>query len=177
MAGCVNPHVVFTGTKYSVRQQRGRFGIGAKMVRCRADYTVLQQLLTLFCTARSFATAQALICAKVTADEPLEVRSAQPGSSFITHCRLDIDVVKNLPNILKLDKMPQSSAPWQGTEVSVLIEGEWNTGRGVRRLDAGFPVWSPSLTYPGSDPCRRGVAGKRRPLHSAPGIDHAVRTL
>lgn len=39
-AGWVRPHAVFTGTKYSVRQQRGRFGIGAKMVRCRADLAV-----------------------------------------------------------------------------------------------------------------------------------------
>ena len=59
------------------------------------------------------------------------MRSALPGGPFITHCRLDIDVVKNQPNILKLEKLPQSSPPTQGTEVSVMIEGEWNSGRGV----------------------------------------------
>lgn len=71
------------------------------------------------------------------------MRSAQPGGSFITHCRLDIDVVKNQPNILKLEKVQQTSPPWHGTEVSVLIEGEWNTGRGVRGPSTGWPARLP----------------------------------
>ena len=140
---------VFTGTKYSVRQQRGRFGIGAKM---------------------------ALICAKVTADEALDVTTSQPGSNFISKCRLDIDVVKNQPNVLVLEKRPQTSPPFQGTIVSVVIEGEWNRGRGVRaRQIAGL-----QRRRACADPMRTAAfpdAGQHCALHSAPGADHAVRAL
>ena len=141
---------VFTGTKYSVRQQRGRFGIGAKM---------------------------ALICAKVTADEALDVTTSQPGSNFISKCRLDIDVVKNQPNVLVLEKRPQTSPPFQGTIVSVVIEGEWNRGRGVRgrqatglqrrRIACADPLCRAAFPHP----------GQHCALHSALGADHAVRAL
>jgi DNA topoisomerase VI subunit B len=74
----------------------------------------------------------------VTADEPLHVTTAQAGSSTITDCLLDMNVAKNEPIVLRLAKRPQPPMPWQGTTVTVLLEGEWNRGRGVRTSNPHF---------------------------------------
>ena len=58
---------VLSGTKYGVKQTRGKFGLGAKM---------------------------ALIWSKMSTGLPIEVWSAPRGQSFISHYRLDIDIHK-----------------------------------------------------------------------------------
>ena len=58
---------VLSGTKYGVKQTRGKFGLGAKM---------------------------ALIWAKLTVGLPFEIFSARQNSSDIAHYELDIDIVK-----------------------------------------------------------------------------------
>ena len=56
---------VLSGTKYGVKQTRGKFGLGAKM---------------------------ALIWSKMSTGLPIEVWSARKGQSFISHYKLDIDI-------------------------------------------------------------------------------------
>lgn len=96
---------VLSGSKYQLKQARGRFGLGAKM---------------------------ALIWSKMTTARPLQIHSAQRGQKFISVTRLDIDIHKNEPKILQHEKKPNDGrldrrfpAQWHGTEISVDIEGQW----------------------------------------------------
>jgi len=92
---------VLSGTKYGVRQTRGKFGLGSKM---------------------------ALIWSKQTTGLPIRIRSALPNQSFISEYALDIDIEKNEPNIHKEAKLPNDDK-WHGAELSVTIEGNWTTYR------------------------------------------------
>ena len=56
---------VLSGTKYGVQQTRGKFGLGAKM---------------------------ALIWSKMSTGLPIEIWSARPKQSYISHYHLDIDI-------------------------------------------------------------------------------------
>eukprot|EP00729_Bicosta_minor_P016640 gene16640-35594_t len=103
---------VLSGTKYGVKQARGRFGLGAKM---------------------------ALIWSKMTTAGELQIFTAQPKRAKVTECRLDIDLHKNEPKILKhvqhandgtLESEHAGKFPpgWHGAEVSVMFEGNWLGG-------------------------------------------------
>lgn len=92
---------VLSGTKYGVRQTRGKFGLGSKM---------------------------ALIWSKQTTGLPIRIRSAQPNQSFVSEYALDIDIEKNEPNVHKEEKHPNTEH-WHGAELSVTIEGNWTTYR------------------------------------------------
>lgn len=56
---------VLSGTKYGVKQTRGKFGLGAKM---------------------------ALIWSKMSTGLPIEIWSGRKKQSFISHYKLDIDI-------------------------------------------------------------------------------------
>ena len=90
---------VLSGTKYGVRQARGKFGLGAKM---------------------------ALIWAKQTTGQPITVRSAKPGQSFVSAYTLDLDLRTNAPHI-HAEAKEANPERWHGSEVSVLIRGAWST--------------------------------------------------
>ena len=122
---------VLSGTKYGVRQTRGKFGLGAKM---------------------------ALIWSKMTTGLPFEIRAATEGSAFVSRYVLDIDIHRNEPTVHRVSKDPQAQAqaaaqaaaaggaaaasaaaaagasastkgPWRGAELSVTIEGNWTKYR------------------------------------------------
>ena len=61
---------VLSGTKYGVKQTRGKFGLGAKM---------------------------ALIWSKMSTGLPVEILSAPQGQSFVSYYKLDIDIHKCVP--------------------------------------------------------------------------------
>lgn len=60
---------VLSGTKYGVKQTRGKFGLGAKM---------------------------ALIWSKMSTGLPIEIWSAMREQSFVSHYKLDIDIHRYL---------------------------------------------------------------------------------
>lgn len=91
---------VLAGTKYCVRQSRGKFGLGSKM---------------------------ALIWSKMSTGLPVQVTTAKKGSK-ITECILDIDIAKNIPNVIKHVQIPNPQK-WHGSKVSVTIAGNWTTYR------------------------------------------------
>jgi DNA topoisomerase-6 subunit B len=128
--GCGMPHDkipdmlgrVLSGSKYGVRQTRGKFGLGAKM---------------------------ALIWSKKSTSLPIEVTSAFTGtsgpdpSSFISSalsvpplrppstvsfCKLDIDIYKNEPHVLQHEHRDNLER-MIGTEISVAISGTWSAYR------------------------------------------------
>jgi DNA topoisomerase-6 subunit B len=92
---------VLSGTKYGVRQTRGKFGLGSKM---------------------------ALIWSKQTTGLPIEILSAQPKQKFCSRYVLDIDIERNEPNVHSVDKTPNDEE-WHGAELSVIIEGNWTAYR------------------------------------------------
>jgi DNA topoisomerase VI subunit B len=97
---------VLSGSKYGVRQTRGKFGLGAKM---------------------------ALIWAKKSSGQPIRITSAHrpeggPPPSHYSSSVLDIDIYKNAPKIIHHDLILNApDAPIVGTTVQVLIAGNWAT--------------------------------------------------
>ena len=120
---------VLSGTKYGVQQSRGRFGLGAKM---------------------------ALIWSKMSTAGELVIYTATPGKAYITKCKLDMDLHKNEPKIISLDKLPNDgsvvsengsklpfTADWHGTEISVMFQGNWST----QHKQAGPPARTKVISY------------------------------
>ncbi|XP_038700235.1 DNA topoisomerase 6 subunit B-like isoform X2 [Tripterygium wilfordii] len=94
-------HAVLSGTKYGLKQTRGKFGLGAKM---------------------------ALIWSKMSTGLPIEISSAMEGQNYISFCRLDIDIHRNIPNVHIHEKRDNKDR-WHGAEIQVVIEGNWTTYR------------------------------------------------
>ncbi|KAL3696020.1 hypothetical protein R1sor_010096 [Riccia sorocarpa] len=92
---------VLSGTKYGLKQTRGKFGLGAKM---------------------------ALIWAKMSTGQPIDIWSSMEGQSFVTYCRLDIDINKNVPHVHIHEKRPNTEN-WRGAELQVTITGNWTNYR------------------------------------------------
>ncbi|KAF8712038.1 hypothetical protein HU200_028870 [Digitaria exilis] len=92
---------VLSGTKYGLRQTRGKFGLGAKM---------------------------ALIWSKMSTGLPIEIKSSMKGQNYVSFCRLDIDIHKNVPHV-HLHEKRENKTHWHGAEIQVIIEGNWTTHR------------------------------------------------
>lgn len=92
---------VLSGTKYGLKQTRGKFGLGAKM---------------------------ALIWSKMSTGLPIEISTAMSGQNYTSFCRLDIDIHKNIPHI-HLHEKRENKDQWRGAEIQVIIEGNWTTYR------------------------------------------------
>ncbi|GIL73715.1 hypothetical protein Vretimale_5397 [Volvox reticuliferus] len=88
---------VLSGTKYGVKQTRGKFGLGAKM---------------------------ALIWSKMTTGLPFEIISARRGAASRSHYVLDIDIHRNEPNVHLEEQLPNPDQ-WHGSVLSLTIEGNW----------------------------------------------------
>ncbi|KAH0849470.1 hypothetical protein HID58_096331 [Brassica napus] len=92
---------VLSGTKYGLKQTRGKFGLGAKM---------------------------ALIWSKMSTGLPIEISSSMKSQNYVTFCRLDIDIHRNIPHI-HLHEKKANKEKWHGAEIQVVIEGNWTTYR------------------------------------------------
>ncbi|KAL9187886.1 hypothetical protein ACHAXT_006264 [Thalassiosira profunda] len=109
---------VLSGSKYGVRQTRGKFGLGAKM---------------------------ALIWSKKSTGVPIRIKTSHVkgargggGGSLMTEdgarkigakvssCVLDIDIYKNRPRVIEHKQRPNTEE-WIGTEMQVLVAGNWTT--------------------------------------------------
>lgn len=92
---------VLSGTKYGLKQTRGKFGLGAKM---------------------------ALIWSKMSTGIPIEISSSMRDQNYTSFCRLDIDIHQNIPHI-HLQEKRENKDKWHGAEIQVIIEGNWTTYR------------------------------------------------
>ncbi|MGC9117372.1 MAG: DNA topoisomerase VI subunit B [Thermoproteus sp.] len=88
---------VFYSSKYKIKQHRGVFGLGLKMV---------------------------VLYAQSTTNRPISVRSAAVRSDKIYEYRIMIDTTKNEPIIVDM-KEYENKYKWHGTAVKVVIEGNW----------------------------------------------------
>ncbi len=95
---------VLFSSKYVLRQTRGMFGLGAKMV---------------------------VLYGQMTVGEPVEVITSPIGSRRIYAFKIMIDIKENKPVILHRASWPKNS-DWHGTFVKVAIEGDW--GRAKSRI-------------------------------------------
>lgn len=88
---------VFYGSKYTLRQTRGVFGLGIKM---------------------------AVLYAQITTGRPIYIRSSTPLSKEIYEYEIQIDISKNIPIIVS-ERVYRKSVKWHGTIVELTIEGNW----------------------------------------------------
>ncbi|CAI9770554.1 unnamed protein product [Fraxinus pennsylvanica] len=92
---------VLSGTKYDLKQTRGKFGLGAKM---------------------------ALIWSKMSTGLPIEISSSMKSQNYTSFCRLDIDIHRNVPHIHVHEKR-ENKERWHGAEIQIVIEGNWTSYR------------------------------------------------
>ncbi|WIA42896.1 hypothetical protein OEZ86_008811 [Tetradesmus obliquus] len=120
---------VLSGTKYGVKQTRGKFGLGAKM---------------------------ALIWSKMTTGLPFSISSALRKQDFRSQYELDIDIHKNAPNVHSAAKQPNADG-WHGACLSLTIEGNWSSYRAkllkyLRQIAVITPYAQFSFQYIAEDP-------------------------
>ncbi|MEM4437118.1 MAG: DNA topoisomerase VI subunit B [Pyrobaculum sp.] len=92
---------VFYSSKYKIKQHRGVFGLGLKMV---------------------------VLYAQSTTNKPVYVRSATIKSDNIYEYQIMIDTNNNSPIILGRQEYPNKYR-WHGTAVKVYLEGNWLTAK------------------------------------------------
>ncbi|TQD77176.1 hypothetical protein C1H46_037281 [Malus baccata] len=114
---------VLSGTKYGLKQTRGKFGLGAKM---------------------------ALIWSKMSTGLPIEISSSLKGQNYISFCRLDIDIHRNIPHV-HLHEKRDNKVRWHGAEIQVVIEGNWTSYRSkilhyMRQMAVITPYADKSIT-------------------------------
>jgi DNA topoisomerase-6 subunit B len=95
---------VLFSSKYVLRQTRGLFGLGAKMV---------------------------VLYGQITVGEPAEIVSSTIGSKKVYSYRISIDVKENKPIILQRSVWNNVSG-WHGTIVKIAVEGDW--GRAKQKI-------------------------------------------
>jgi DNA topoisomerase-6 subunit B len=92
---------VLFSSKYSMKQSRGMYGLGVKMV---------------------------VLYAQMTTGRPVEVTTSRENYRMIYYFKLRIDVNKNEPVIIERGAW-RKTRDWHGTVVSVTIEGDWNRAK------------------------------------------------
>jgi len=91
---------VLSGSKYGVRQTRGKYGLGGKMC---------------------------LIWSKKSTGMPINIKTSHVKSTgSISTCILDINIYKNEPKVIE-HKKRNNSENWKGTEIEILIAGAWSS--------------------------------------------------
>jgi len=111
---------VLTGSKYGVRQTRGKFGLGAKMA--------------LIWSKKSTGIPITVVSSHMERSDVEEEGSMKskdgscwliPGK-YISNCVLDLDIYKNEPRIIShTKKLNADKPPFIGTCMTVLISGNW----------------------------------------------------
>jgi len=93
---------VLSGTKYGMKQTRGKFGLGAKM---------------------------ALIWSKMSTGLPVEIWSSTKRSNAQTsYYRLSIDIHRNEPDVVEVKTLPNPDR-WVGAKLSLVVEGNMKNYR------------------------------------------------
>ena len=148
---------VLSGSNYGLRQTRGKFGLGSKMALIWAKKSTGMpiEVKTAYC------------------------KEHDGTAPYVTYCKLDIDIMRNEPKVLIHIQSPNNGStrhlgdeevnlidsddaeegsdkptanPWVGTEISVIIEGNWLTySKYIRKYFDELAVVTPyaalSLSY------------------------------
>lgn len=99
----------------------------------------------------------ALIWSKKSTGVPIRITTAHrpkggPAPPQLSFCVLDIDITKNIPHIIEHKKQPNSIKQWVGTELEILIMGNWTTYKArivqyLQQLAIITPYAQLELTY------------------------------
>jgi DNA topoisomerase-6 subunit B len=92
---------VLFSSKYVMKQSRGMYGLGVKMV---------------------------VLYAQMTTGRPVEVITSRENYRMIYYFKLRIDINKNEPVIIERGAW-RKTRDWHGTVVSVTIEGDWSRAK------------------------------------------------
>jgi DNA topoisomerase-6 subunit B len=92
---------VLFSSKYVMKQSRGMYGLGVKMV---------------------------VLYAQMTTGRPIEVITSRENYRMVYHFKLRIDINKNEPIIVEKGAW-RKTRNWHGTIVSVTIEGDWSRAK------------------------------------------------
>ncbi len=92
---------VLFSSKYILRQTRGMFGLGAKMV---------------------------VLYGQITVGRPVEIYTSPIKSSRIYYFKMLIDIRNNTPNVLERSSWHKESN-WHGTRVKVSLLGDWSRSK------------------------------------------------
>ncbi|PWA94800.1 DNA topoisomerase 6 subunit B [Artemisia annua] len=92
---------VSCGTNFGLKQTRGENGIGVK---------------------------KALIWAQMRTGEPVKISTSTKGQSYTSVCELSINIEENIP-VIKNHVKALDKEPWHGTEIELVIEGNWSSYR------------------------------------------------
>jgi DNA topoisomerase-6 subunit B len=134
---------VLSGSKYGVRQTRGKFGLGAKM---------------------------ALIWSKKSTGVPITITTSHrpkggqgPAPSHYSTCTLDIDITKNEPRIIEHKKQSNAKEQWVGTTLEILIAGNWTTYKArifqyLQQLAVITPYAQLEMTYENLSEPQRNIS-------------------
>jgi DNA topoisomerase VI subunit B len=140
---------VLAGSKYGVRQTRGKFGLGAKMALIWAKKSTgmpievttahgppwqQKRLLAESSSSSSASSSGSSYSASASASQTstlvpqttVQQQHMDTIPARISRCILDIDIHKNEPNIIKHEQS-ENTEGWIGTEISVTISGAWST--------------------------------------------------
>jgi DNA topoisomerase VI subunit B len=162
---------VLTGSKYGVRQTRGKFGLGAKMA--------------LIWSKKSTGHPIHII----TAHEPYRTTGGNDTSDttrenrvppkHISSCILDIDIYRNEPRVLEHTKTNNTTG-FVGTTVRVLIAGNWTTYKSrivqyLQQLAIITPYAEISFTYTESTGKRDVQMLYRRRSEQMPDLPSTVK--
>ncbi|UCE09525.1 MAG: DNA topoisomerase VI subunit B [Candidatus Thorarchaeota archaeon] len=108
---------MLTGTKFSLRQTRGTFGLGGSL---------------------------ALLYGQITTQSPIEITTSVQGSTARNHLQVKLDIENNEPVIV--DESSEKKDPSEhGTRVSYRLEGDWF--RSKRRITEYFSQTSVIVPY------------------------------
>ncbi|PPR94001.1 hypothetical protein GOBAR_AA26662 [Gossypium barbadense] len=125
---------VLSGTKYGLKQTRGKFGLGAKMVACSVViYLASLRKYSPPWNHSMSGTGSGVPIGHHTSKQfnfslPIEISSSMRGQNYLSFCRLDIDIHRNIPHI-HLHEKRDNKDKWRGAEIQVVIEGNWTTYR------------------------------------------------
>ena len=70
----------------------------------------------------------ASIWSKMNTGLPIDILLGTREQNYISFCRLDIDIHKNVPHVHLHEKCDNKDI-WHGAEIQVTIEGNWTTHR------------------------------------------------
>jgi DNA topoisomerase-6 subunit B len=152
--GCGMPHEripdflgrVLAGSKYGVRQTRGKFGLGAKMalIWSKKSTGLPIEVKTAHTLARGNAGSGAAVAAAASAASATTDGASSASSSVVpamptatggvkpaakvSYCKLDIDIYKNEPHVIEHTQSDNTEG-WIGTQISVTISGAWSAYR------------------------------------------------
>ena len=155
---------VLSGSKYGVRQTRGKFGLGAKMALIWSKKSTGEPIRVRTARSARRETTAERAAASQHGPRPPAGRAVRTIAPYSTDCVLDIDVGANEPRILRHDSIPNDEA-WTGTELSVVVSGNWTTYKArtmqyIQQLAIVTPYAELELVYKNLSDSKRDVTAR-----------------